>query len=92
MEITIDKYTTLKLEDGQYGVKLIEGWVGREGDFKPNFCKRAFGKDKPEKTAPVSVKLGDRAKAIEVARLILSEFGDHGSINPDKNKPEDVPF
>jgi hypothetical protein len=76
MEITIDKYTTLKLEDGQYGVKLIEGWVGREGDFKPSFCKREFKKGSGDKTAPVSVKLGDRAKAIEVARAILTELGE----------------
>ena len=37
---TIDQYTTLKIEDrGEYGWQLTEGWIRREGDFKPKWCK-----------------------------------------------------
>jgi len=58
--IRVDQYTLVKLEDsGQYGFKLIEGWEGRDGEFKPNFCKREFKKGSGDKIVPVSVKLGD---------------------------------
>jgi len=75
--IVIDKYTAVKLEDkGQYGFNLTEGWINREGDFKPSFCKREFGKvgEKTEKTITVNVKLGDKAKAIELCLEILKEL------------------
>ncbi len=92
MEKQIDKYTTLKLEDrGQYGYSLLEGWMGREGDFKPSFCKREVGKagEKVEKTMPVNVKLGDKAKAIEVAAWILKELtGRDYVLAPDRMPPE----
>jgi hypothetical protein len=77
--ITIDKYTSLELVDkGKYGFQLMEGWVGKDGDFKPSFCKREMGKagEKVEKTLPLNVKLGDRDTAISVARYILTELGE----------------
>ena len=75
--ISIDKYTSLELVDkGQYGFQLTEGWVGKDGTFKPSFCKREVGNPKAEKTMPLNIKLGDRAKAVEVARYILTELGE----------------
>lgn len=76
--IEIDQYTAVKLEDGgQYGWKIIEGFVGRDGDFKPGFCKRKFGgKDAPEKVAPVSVKLGTKDQAVASLKLMLAQLDD----------------
>jgi hypothetical protein len=96
----IDQYTAVNLEDsGTYGMKLIEGWEGREGDFRPNFCKREFKKGSGEKTAPVSVKLGDKAKAIEVALWMLKELTGREympALDQQKDIPEsivdDIPF
>lgn len=90
-EFTVDKYTVLKLEErGQYGFSLMEGWIGREGTFKPSFCKREVGKEKVEKTLPVNVKLGDKAKAIEVALWLLKELT--GADYQPKASASDVPF
>jgi len=73
--IRVDQYTLVKLEDsGQYGFKLIEGWEGREGDFKPNFCKRSFKKGGEEKNVPLSIKLGDKETAIGVLKMLLNEL------------------
>jgi hypothetical protein len=73
--ITIDKYTSLELVDkGQYGFQLTEGWVNKAGVFKPNFCRREVGKDKVEKLMPLNIKLGDRAKAIEVCLYLYREL------------------
>lgn len=73
--IRIDKYTMVKVEDnGEYGLKLVEGWENRDGEFKPNFCKRAFKKGSEEKTVPVSVKLGDKATAIATLVMLLKEI------------------
>lgn len=73
--ITVDQYTALKLEfTEQYGWKLIEGWVGREGDFKPNFCDREFKKGTGKKTAPVTVKLGTNEQAINALQGLLAQI------------------
>ena len=73
--ITVDKYTSLELVDkGQYGFQLTEGWVNKAGAFKPNFCRREVGKDKVEKLMPLNIKLGDRAKAIEVCLYLYREL------------------
>ena len=79
----VDKYTALNLEDkGKYGFQLVEGWVGKDGDFKPNFCVRELGKEKKPTKIPVNVKLGDRAKAIEVCLWMYREL----------SNGEDLPF
>lgn len=72
--IKIDKYTMVKAEDnGEYGWKLMEGWENREGEFKPNFCKRSFKKGSEEKTVPVSIKLGPKETAIATLLMLLKE-------------------
>lgn len=74
--IRIDKYTVVSMEErGQYGFSLYEGWINRDDEFKPNFCKREFGgKDsKTEKTVPVSVKLGSAEQVKEIALAMLLE-------------------
>lgn len=73
--ITVDQYTAVKLEDGgQYGWKLVEGWVGRDGDFKPNFCDREYKKGSGKKTAPVTVKLGTKEQAIAALQGLLASL------------------
>ena len=96
MEIKVDQWTALKLEDGgKYGWKLMEGYINNGGDFKPSFCKREIGKkgEKTEKTMPVSVKLGDRETAIRVLRSLLDELGPVGEATPHAPIPDDdIPF
>jgi hypothetical protein len=73
--IEVDQYTAIKMEDGgQYGFKLLEGYVDKAGEFKPSFCKRQFGKDRPEKVAPISVKLGDAEHAAAALKLLLTQL------------------
>lgn len=99
--ITVDEYTSLKIEDGgKYGWRITEGWIGREGDFKPNFCKREFKKGAGEKTAPVSVKLGGKTAALAALSRAMNIIrgGESGKVNPppaqvtNYSDNEDVPF
>ena len=93
--VNIDEYTELKVEDGDYGIKIIEGWIGRDGDFKPSFCKREFKKGSGEKTCPVSLKLGkDSAKAAAALRTLAYQIdGGRGeSADPGPLPSDDVPF
>ena len=93
--IRVDQYTVLKVDvSGQYGVKLIEGWEGRDGDFKPNFCKREFKKGTGEKNVPVSIKLGDRNTAVNVLETILLELKEYGAqlYSQGEQLDQDVPF
>jgi len=62
--IRINKYDVVKLEDkGQYGYQLTLGYEDRDGEFKPKFCKREFGKGN-EKTVPVSISLGNDPSSV----------------------------
>jgi hypothetical protein len=51
---------------------LKEGYFNKVGSFSPVFCKRMFKGE--EKTAPLAVKIGDQAKVIEVALMLLKEI------------------
>ena len=62
----IDKYTALNLEEYKGTYSLIEGRDTDDG-FKPSWIIEKWGKEKLDKTLPKRVKIGDRAKAIEVA-------------------------
>jgi hypothetical protein len=73
MNIIIDKYTSLELENYKGVYSLKEGRE-KDGVFYPSFCLRKFGKDTPEKNAPVTVRIGDKAKVIEVALFLLKEM------------------
>jgi len=71
----IDQYTVLQVQDrGKYGYSLVEGWMNQNGEFKPNFCKREFKKGSGEKATPVAVKLGDKAKVLEIAEWLRREI------------------
>lgn len=74
MAITVDKYTSLELENynGVYSIK--QGWVDRDGEFKATFIKRRFKKDGEEKNAQLSVRLGDKEVALAVLREIADEI------------------
>jgi hypothetical protein len=75
VSITVNEKVSVKLEvyNGTYSIQ--EGWKTRNGDYKPNFCSRRFGgKDAPEKTVPVSVKIGDKETALDVLRELIAEI------------------
>ncbi|MDD5062070.1 MAG: hypothetical protein PHN44_07315 [Candidatus Marinimicrobia bacterium] len=102
--INIDKWTRLQLDEYNGILKIVEGWENRDGEFKPSFCKREFGgKDnRTEKTAPVAVKLGDKATAIEALVYMLYQLtGDQYrpqsddpilAFKADESDDDSVPF
>jgi len=76
--ITIDKYTSLEIREFNGTYSIMEGWINQNGEFKPNFCKREFGKkgEKVEKTVPVTIKCGSKETLINLANYILSQYGE----------------
>lgn len=91
--VKIDEYTELSVENGDYGIKIIEGWIGRDGDFRPSFCKREFKKGSGEKSCPVSIKLGKDANAAAYALRLLADQIDGGRGASEQGPmPEDAPF
>jgi hypothetical protein len=71
-EVRTNEYTVLKLEDsGQYGWRVISGWQGQDGVWKPNFVKREFKKGSGEKVTPLSVDFGDKYHAITALKTFL---------------------
>lgn len=86
MSITVTDKVSVEVENynGMYSIK--EGWINREGQFNPNFCKKQFGKDAPEKNVPVTVRIGDAGTAPAVLREIYKE------ITGGKDIDEDAPF
>ena len=82
MTVTVDRWTSLEVENynGVYSIK--QGWVGSDGEFKATLIKRRFKKDGEEKTAPLSIRLGDKEVALAILREIAAEI----------NGGEDIPF
>jgi hypothetical protein len=74
-EITIGK-TVLQLEEYNGIYSLVEGWINRDGVFKPNWCKRQYGNDAPEKNYPVKIKLGNKEGLKSVLNWLQVQFGD----------------
>ena len=94
--IRINQYTLLQIDcNEKYGWSITEGFESKkDGEFAVSVCKRRFGKDKPEVTAPVSIKLGNRESAIAALKMFLAEVEEFGGFDIPKSKPdvEDVPF
>jgi hypothetical protein len=89
----VDEYTTIAIQEGRgrYAgtYSLVEGWVGRDGEFKPNFCERQFGKNTSPVVVPVNVKLGSVKQAIEALDILLVELREIKKLQDDK---DDIPF
>ena len=94
-EVRINQYTMLQIKcDPKYGWSIAEGFENKQGEFQISVCKRKFGKDKPEVTAPLSIKLGNRESAIAALKMFLAEVEEFGGFDIPKSKPDigDVPF
>jgi hypothetical protein len=74
MLIRVDQYTVVQVENYKGVYSLVEGWEGRDGDFKANWIKQPFGKEKIEKELPKKIKFGDKETAINVLKTLLAEL------------------
>jgi hypothetical protein len=72
--ITVDKYTSVELDKYNGIYYLREGYADKDGKFRPNFCRKKFGKGCEEKTAPISVRLGDAGTAAAVLRELYMDI------------------
>jgi len=86
MPITVTDKVSVEVENFNGMFSLKEGWIDRGGNFKPNFCKKQFGKNAPEKTVPVSVRIGDAGTAPAVLREIYRK------VTGGKDIDDDAPF
>jgi len=75
--IQVDQWTAIRIDEHpKYGYALQEGYIKKDGSFQVAFCKREFGKqgEKTEKNVPMSIKLGDKDKAIAVLQELLDNL------------------
>jgi len=89
--ITIDDYTTLQLSEYNGTYSLVEGYIGKDGNFYPKTCMRVFKKDTPEKKAPVSIKCGEKEHIIGLAYWILEQF-EKDKMQQQERQPGDDDF
>lgn len=84
--------TLLEVQDNEWGVTLVQGYMNREGVFKAEFCKKKnYTTREIEDLRPLSVYLGKtKKKAIEAARYILSVL--EGSGDTCAGDDNDIPF
>ena len=92
--IKIDQYTALSWEERDGVYSLIEGWEGKNGDFKITWITEKWGKEKLDKTMPKRVKLGDKETAVRVLQTLLAELGVNFTTNDVKKTIDDdsIPF
>jgi hypothetical protein len=63
---TVDKYTVLSLDDYNGVYSIIQGYE-KDGEFRKSWVTEEFGKSREPKKMPKNIRIGDKAKAIEVA-------------------------
>jgi hypothetical protein len=72
--IRVDKYTVVKIEEYNGVFSLTEGWETKTGEFKANWIKQPFGKEKIEKELPKKIKLGDAETAKATLTALLQQL------------------
>ena len=89
--IKIDQYTVMQVEEYNGTFSLVEGWEGRDGDFKARWIKEEFGKDKIEKSLPKKIRIGkSRDEAIQNLKMAIAYL--QGQPTPQgANHETDVP-
>jgi hypothetical protein len=68
----------------------VQGYINREGVFKPEFCKKKnYSTREIEDLRPLSVYVGKTpAKAMELARYIIDKFeGEGAPVKDDSDVP-----
>lgn len=93
--ITIDKYTVLEIDEWNGTYSLTQGFVNKNGEFKPNFVTEKWGKkgEEVDKVLPKRIRLGDAATALQVADAIYAYFGATKEAPPPQlPEGDDVPF
>ena len=83
--IRIDKYTVVKIEEYNGVYSLTEGWETKTGEFKANWIKQPFGKEKIEKELPKKIKLGDAETARNTLAMLWRQCG-------GTTETPDIPF
>jgi hypothetical protein len=93
--IKINNWEDGRLEVYNGKISLVLGYLDKNGEFKPKFCKREFGKDRIEKVAPLSLPLGDnKTEAIVFLNGLIEELKEE-SQNQPTGRPypgNDIPF
>ena len=75
--IKANEYNMIEIEEYNGVYSIVEGWVDRDGNFKPRWVKEEFGKRdaKVLKDTPKRIRLGDAATARMVAMEIFEKLG-----------------
>jgi hypothetical protein len=74
MAISIDSKNYLNVEEYNGTIKLVLGYVNKDGQFKPSWCRFGFEHKEGEKGQPYAIRLGDKATAIAILQEALGEI------------------
>jgi len=76
MAFNVTKSVVVNLEERKGHYQIVQGWINRNGEFNPEFCKRKNWDDPLKEMTvvrPLSIYLGkDPDKIREFARYLLS--------------------
>lgn len=97
MPYNVTEKTLLEIQEGEWGITLIQGYRNRDGDFKAEFClKKNYQTKEMEDMRPLSVFLGKtRAQAIGLANYVLETLGgSQGAKSQGRSRAQDddIPF
>ena len=88
--VKIDDHTEVKIEESDYGISLVAGFIGRENSFIVSTCKRVF--KGVEKKCPLAISLGKDAAVAANALRVLADQIDGGRDAAGTVQDDDVPF
>ena len=91
--IKANEYNMIEIEEYNGVYSIVEGWVDKDGGFRPRWVKEEFGKRDAKilKDTPKRIRIGDATTARLVAMEIFEKLriakGD--SLPPSE---DDIPF
>jgi len=76
--VKVDKYNSLFWTEYNGQQQLTVGWVGKDGEPKPTWIQREFGKDKWKKV-PFTIAFESQEAAVAALGALIDELEDKGS-------------
>jgi len=98
MPFNVTEKCMLDVQESEWGITIVQGYINKDGEFKPEFCKKKnFQSREMTELRPLSVYLGKTKKtAVAFAKYILEAFGERvpeaGNLVDSRITEDDIPF
>lgn len=83
MSFNVTEKVLVEIEEKGSSVYLVQGYIGQDGEFKAEFCKKKnWNTREMDDVKPLSIYLGKgREGLMKLAKYIMDKYGDGNNEN-----------